>query len=143
MTMTTTRCPHCQSMNRLPIARVDATPNCGRCKMPLLQGKPIEGTAVNFNALLNGELPMVVDFWAPWCGPCTNFAPIFEELSTQETGVRFVKVNTESQQQLGAQFHIRSIPTLMLFKNGKVIDTLNGALPKAQFKSWLAQALLK
>ncbi|MEH6453226.1 MAG: hypothetical protein V7782_09335 [Psychromonas sp.] len=66
MTMATTRCPHCKSMNRLPIARVDATPTCGRCKMPLLQGKPIEGTAVNFNALLNGELPMVVDFWAPW-----------------------------------------------------------------------------
>jgi thioredoxin 2 len=143
MTTITTRCPHCQSMNRLPTARIDADPSCGRCKMNLLQGKPIEGTAVNFNAIINSEKAVVVDFWAPWCGPCINFAPIFEEIATQDQQARFVKVDTEAQQYLGSQYNIRSIPTLMVFRQGKVVDTLNGALPKSQFKDWLAQALLK
>ncbi|PKF60575.1 thioredoxin TrxC [Psychromonas sp. psych-6C06] len=143
MTMINTRCPHCQSMNRLPITRIDANPSCGRCKMDLLQGAPIEGTAVNLNALINAAQPVVVDFWAPWCGPCINFAPIFSDIAQQHKTVRFVKVDTQTQEQLGAQYHIRSIPTLMVFKQGKVVDTLNGALPKAQFQSWLQQALLK
>lgn len=139
----TTRCPHCQSMNRLPVVRIDATPSCGRCKMDLLQGKPIEGTAINMNAIINSDTPVIVDFWAPWCGPCVNFAPVFEAIASEQTSVRFVKVNTEAQQQLGALYNIRSIPTIMLFKQGKVIDTLNGALSKAPFKQWLAQALQK
>lgn len=143
MTIITTRCPHCQSMNRLPIARIEATPNCGRCQMKLLQGKPIEGTIINFNALINSETPVIVDFWAPWCGPCSNFTPIFDAIATEQQGVRFVKVDTEAQQQLGALHNIRSIPTLMLFKQGKVIDIINGALPKIQFKEWLKQALLR
>ncbi|MCP4326177.1 MAG: thioredoxin TrxC [Alteromonadales bacterium] len=143
MSMITTRCPHCQSMNRLPVERIEATPNCGRCKMDLLQGKPIEGTAINLSAIINSETPVVVDFWAPWCGPCTNFAPVFEAVSAEHKIARFVKVDTQAQQQLGAAHNIRSIPTLKVFKQGKVIDTLNGALPKAQFKEWLNQALVK
>ena len=143
MTTITSRCPHCHSMNRLPVERIEATPSCGRCKKDLLQGVPIEGTGANLSALINGDKPVVVDFWAPWCGPCINFAPTFTEVATQQTAARFVKVDTEDQQQLGAQYNIRSIPTLMVFKQGKVVDTLNGALPAAQFKSWLAQALLK
>lgn len=130
-------------MNRLPIDRIDANPSCGRCKKDLLQGAPVEGTDANLAALINSEKPVVVDFWAPWCGPCINFAPTFTEVAKQQTSVLFVKVDTEDQQQLGAKYNIRSIPTLMVFKQGKMVDTLNGALPAAQFKTWLAQALLK
>jgi len=130
-------------MNRLPVVRVDAKPSCGRCKMDLLQGAPIEGTPVNLDALIKGEQPVVIDFWAPWCGPCKTFAPVFSEVAKKETSARFVKVDTEAQQQLGAKYNIRSIPTLMVFKQGKLVDTLNGALPSSQFQSWLSQALRK
>jgi len=130
-------------MNRLPVARIESAPSCGRCKMNLLQGKPIEGTVTNFNIIINSERPVVVDFWAPWCAPCVNFAPVFENIAIEQQGIRFIKVDTEVQQQLGAEYNIRSIPTMMVFKQGKVIDTLNGALPETQFKQWLSQALLK
>ncbi|MDN2663765.1 thioredoxin TrxC [Psychromonas sp. 14N.309.X.WAT.B.A12] len=143
MTKITSRCPHCHSMNRLPVERIESTPTCGRCKKELLQGAPIEGTNANLSALINGDKPVVIDFWAPWCGPCINFAPTFTEVATQNTTARFVKIDTEDQPLLGAQYNIRSIPTLMVFKQGKVVDTLNGALPAGQFKAWLAQALLK
>ena len=143
MTTMTTRCPHCQSMNRLPVERINASPTCGRCKNKLLHGVPIEGTSANLQAIMNSDKPVVVDFWAPWCGPCTSFTPIFSEVAKHETSAHFVKVDTEAQQQLGTQYSIRSIPTLMVFKNGKMVDMVNGALPKSQFESWLKQALLK
>lgn len=143
MTTIISRCPHCQSMNRLPTERINAQPTCGVCKKSLLQGAPIEGTPANFSALINTNKPIVVDFWASWCGPCKSFAPTFFEVAQQNEEILFVKVDTETHQQLGAQYKIRSIPTLMVFKNGSVIDTLNGALPKSQFESWLSQAVLK
>jgi thioredoxin 2 len=130
-------------MNRLPSERINSDPTCGRCKKSLLHGAPIEGTEVNLPALLNAEQPVVIDFWAPWCGPCTSFAPTFSDIAKQEASVHFVKVDTEAQQQLGAQYKIRSIPTLMVFKRGKMVDMLNGALPKSQFQDWLKQALLR
>ena len=144
MSTVTSRCPHCKKNNRVPTERVVDDANCGACKQPLFSGKPITGTAANFNALIQSNKPVVVDFWAPWCGPCVGFAPVFEKTAqTRAQQLRFVKVDTEAEQMLGAQFNIRSIPTLMVFKNGKVIDQLNGALPQQQFDQWLTSAMEK
>lgn len=111
---------------------------------PALDGAPIEGTLDNFSALLESSTPVVVDFWAPWCNPCVGFAPVFSDVAQEQVGTaRFVKIDTEAQQQLAAQFGIRSIPTIMVFKNGQRVDMLNGALPKSQFDQWLNQALTK
>ncbi len=139
-----TRCPSCSGINRIPNERVSESPNCGKCQQPLLDGAPIEGTDLNFSALLNSTQPVVVDFWAPWCNPCVGFAPIFEAVAKAKSGqVRFVKIDTEAQQNLAAKYQIRSIPTIMVFKNGQRVDVLNGALPKSQFEQWLSQAINK
>ena len=144
MSTVTSRCPHCQKNNRIPADRVKENPSCGVCKQALFSGKPITGTSANFDALVKGDITVVVDFWAPWCGPCVGFAPVFEQAAQKHAGqLCFVKVDTEVEQVLAAQFKIRSIPTLMVFKNGKVIDQLNGALPQQQFEQWLNTAVNK
>jgi len=139
-----TRCSSCNGVNRVPSERISESPTCGKCKAPLLDGAPIEGTDLNFQALLNSEQPLVVDFWATWCNPCVGFAPVFSDVAQERAGsVRFVKIDTEAQQQLAAQYQIRSIPTVMVFKQGKRVDMINGALPKSQFDQWLNQAITK
>lgn len=144
MSTINTRCPSCNGLNRLPAERITESPNCGRCKAPLLDGQPVEGTVDNFSALLNSNQPVVVDFWATWCNPCVGFSPVFQQTAEERKGqVRFVKIDTEQQQQLAAQFQIRSIPTIMVFKNGQRVDVINGALPKGQFDQWLEQAIAK
>lgn len=138
------RCPHCQSNNRLPLSKVSESAKCGKCQAALLDGAPIEGTEQNFTALLSSEQPVVIDFWAPWCNPCVGFAPVFSDVASEREGqVRFVKVDTEAEQAIAAQYRIRSIPTVMVFKAGKMVDQINGALPKSQFDQWLNQALSK
>ena len=93
---------------------------------------------------LTSELPVVIDFWAPWCNPCIGFSPIFEDTAVDMVGqVRFLKVDTESQHNIAAKYQIRSIPTIMVFKSGKMVDSINGALPKGQFTQWLNQAITK
>lgn len=139
-----TRCPACRAINKVPRARVSETATCGKCKAPLFDGAAIEGTEENLDALLSGSVPVVVDFWAPWCGPCAGFAPVFKEVAKERSGaVRFLKIDTEAQQRLAAKYQIRSIPTLMLFNNGRRVEMINGALAKTQFNGWLDNALRK
>ncbi len=137
-----TVCAACQAINRIPDDRINDVAKCGRCGHELFDGEVINATSETLDKLLQDDLPVVVDFWAPWCGPCVNFAPIFEDVAEERSGkVRFVKVNTEAEQALSARFQIRSIPTIMIFKKGERVDMLNGALPKAPFDSWLNENL--
>ncbi|MEI7078918.1 thioredoxin TrxC [Pectobacterium versatile] len=137
-----TVCGSCQTTNRLPEERVDDHAKCGRCGETLFSGDVTNATEATLDKLLQDDLPVVIDFWAPWCGPCVNFAPVFENVAQEHSGkIRFIKVNTEAESALSARFRIRSIPTLMIFKQGQMVDILNGALPKAQFESWLDESL--
>jgi len=139
-----TRCPSCHAMNRVPLERISEPATCGKCQSALLDGVTIEGTESNLDALLSGAIPVVVDFWAPWCNPCLGFAPTFKEVAIAQSGkVRFIKIDTEANQALAAKYQIRSIPTLMVFKKGERVDMVNGALAKKQFTAWLDKALSK
>lgn len=141
MTTTSLTCPACAATNRVPTARLGDKPKCGKCKQLLFQGKPIELTDRNVDAVLaNTGIPLLVDCWAPWCGPCRSFAPVFEAAAQQlEPRVRFAKLNTEAEQQLGGQWRIQSIPTLILFRDGREAARMSGALPLNQLKQWLQQ----
>lgn len=135
-------CPQCHRKNRIDRTRLDQSPRCGVCKSALFSGQPVALDASAFNAHASSDLPLVVDFWAPWCGPCKQFAPIFEKAaSSLEPRVRLAKVNTEEQQALAARFGIRSIPTLLIMRNGKEIARVAGAMPAAQFNQWVSQQI--
>ncbi|WP_404414729.1 thioredoxin TrxC [Marinospirillum sp.] len=136
-------CPHCLAMNRIPTSRLGDGPKCGQCKQPVFTKAPLEVDEKSFHGLvLKGDLPVVVDFWASWCGPCKMMAPAFAEVSGElEPQLRFAKVNTEQSQQLAAQYGIRSIPTLAVFKGGKEIARQAGAMQAGQLRSWLQQYL--
>ncbi len=123
-------CPHCLGINNVPQKESYKKANCGKCKNSLLETKPIELTDYNFDeVIVNSDIPVIVDFWAPWCGPCKMMSPSFEKSATKfPLKILFVKVNTENEQNLGARFGIRSIPTLMIFKAGKEIHRTSGAL---------------
>lgn len=131
-------CPHCSAVNRIPSARLAEGPKCGKCHTPLFTGHPVELTGTNFQQhIMRNDIPVLVDFWAPWCGPCKMMAPQFLQAAAQmEPYVRFAKVDTEAQQTLGAQFQIRSIPTLALFKGGREIARQPGAMGAADIVRW-------
>lgn len=132
-------CPACQATNRIPTNRLAEKPKCGKCKAALFTGKPQDLTAANVAVVLNhNDVPVLVDCWAPWCGPCKSFGPIFEQAARElEPKLRFAKLNTEAENSLGNRWQIRSIPTLILFRNGKESARIAGALPLKQLKQWL------
>jgi thioredoxin 2 len=132
-------CPNCNATNRIPAARLKEAPKCGKCHTPLFCGKPLEVNAANFRKHIErDEIPVLADFWAPWCGPCKMMAPAYQQAAAQlEPGVRLLKVDTEVEQQLGAQFNIRSIPTLALFHRGREVARQAGAMGAADIVRWV------
>ncbi len=136
-------CPHCAAVNRVSAARLDQNPNCGQCKQALFTGEPVELNAANFDRHINrSDLPVVVDFWAPWCAPCRMMAPNFHQAAIDlEPHLRFAKLDTEAEQQLAGRFNIRSIPTLAVFRNGREITRQSGALDLNNLKRWLTPYL--
>lgn len=136
-------CPNCGAINRIPDDKRNQSGQCGRCQAALFNNHPIELNDQNFQRFIEkNDMPVVVDFWAAWCGPCKMMAPIFSGLAGKmQHQVRFAKVDTEQAQQASIQMNIRSIPTLILFHRGKEVDRLSGALPEPQLKQWLEQKL--
>jgi len=124
-------CPHCGATNRLPAARIDDTPVCGKCGEALLAGQPIELGDADFDAVVGEtKLPVLVDFWAPWCGPCRMMAPAFAQAARQLEGrALFVKVNSDDNPALSQRYGIRSIPTLVKIVNEREVGRQSGALP--------------
>ncbi len=136
-------CPHCGGVNAIPVKESYAKAGCGHCKNSLLDTKPLNVDSVSFDRLMvNDERLIIADFWAPWCGPCRSMAPSFEEAARQfPLKALFVKINTEEEQGLGGRFGIRSIPTVIAFKNNRIIDQFSGALPANEIVRWVRQHL--
>lgn len=133
-------CPYCHRKNRVPGGKPLSEGKCGACGSALFNGQPVELNEANFSAHAGTDLPLVVDFWATWCGPCQQFAPVFAQSAAElEPGVRLGKVNTENEQALAARYGIRSIPTLAIFRRGQEIARISGALPPQQFQQWVRQ----
>jgi thioredoxin 2 len=132
-------CPHCHTTNRLPRARLDQGAQCGQCKQALLEGRPFELTKAGFDRhVAKNDLPLVVDFWAPWCAPCRMMAPAYEEVATRlAPGVRLAKLDTEAEPEIAARFGIRSIPTLIAFKNGREVARRSGASDVSGLLGWI------
>jgi len=136
-------CPSCSGLNNVPEAKLTDNPKCGKCKNYIYTAQPINMTGVQLTrAIEKTDELLVVDFWATWCGPCQQFAPTFKQVAAQlEPKARFIKIETEKEQAISAKYNIRSIPTLAIFKNGKEIDRVSGALSIPDFANWVNQYL--
>lgn len=137
-------CSTCYATNRIPEGKAHNQAKCGKCQSLVYSAKPVELKSNTFSPFIErNHLPVVVDFWADWCGPCQNMAPIFSKVAQSSPTLLFAKVNTEQVQQLSANANIRSLPTLVFFHQGEEVDRVSGGLNEAQMKQWIMQCVQK